>query len=1635
MALTSDLEQRQQDEVDSIASIYGDIFRNLTGKELVWNRKPSPHFQVDLISNEDPDHPELSLTLDIEFTKTYPTSSPIVKIIHAKNILGSKVEQLNLLIHQLLQEYPEQEICYILISEVKDALDECQRNTQKVLSLEEEREQRLKQKQEKLLEYEEAQERELRLEQAKQSAELNAQIQKIQGEYRSVSRDNLEIVEEEMGSDLPANISDYTVFDNDLTGTVESIRLKFSFKAVKTKSQYKGRDLFSSIASQHIVTPHLNASTREKVTSKGIKIEYVLSEVELRGPFWLKEEGKREIQNLEGELDSLTGKIHPNILTLVGYQIKKMSNQGWKIHLLVEHPISSISLDEVLERQSNIDFAVSRAWLIQLLPALETLHNTGHTFKFINPLSVLLCDSDGSNSDTRDPQQVRLVYPSYGYTLMSMVNRNPKPPFQADYSFLTLDMPTEWLAPELQKQSKGYQRKTDVWDLGILFMKIMIGSKTIEELYHGPQEFIQAVNNSEIQDDREYADDVYEMLSKMIQAKLSKRPSILEVNAVKFLRDGPVLQIDIRFKNGRFIVDGKGTYVPYGDIEDDSKNTPTTHDLENETLQKGPIGRYERDFEEIGRLGKGGFGEVVKVRNRMEGTFYAIKKIKHKTHKLDSLLSEVLSLARLNHQYIVRYYGTWVEELQENDNVESDTHHSDLDVSDGDFEDNIIKSSTSFLGTTDNSFQVDFISNSFDPQITFGTLDTDDDDDDVNFEFGSRSDLEEEEEVSTPNNIQTHKRRQSYVKLTSMSMLYIQMEFCENNTLLNLIEQGLPNNSSEYWRLFRQLLEAVSYIHREGFIHRDLKPMNIFIDKANNIKVGDFGLAKNSQFSSVLSTNNQVTSSGDRDLSTVVGTLFYNAKEVATGYYNEKVDMYSLGIIFFEMCYNLGTGMERARKINNLRLVTIEFPKDFPDSKYRLEKKIIRTLLDHEPKKRPGASELLQSGWMPVEHQDQVIKEALKSLADPASPWQQQVRQTLFDQPYSHARDLMFDDPHQRKSKQQIEYTMGDYLLFYNMIEVITAIFKKHGAIEEFNSDLLIPKSPTYSREAVFEVLDRSGGVLHLPYDLLLPFARFLSRNTITVPKLFRHNFVFRQNLRGIGAPEKFSVLSFDIVSNDIINCHMNDAECLKLMDEIICSFQCFNIKGSNCAIFVNHYDILDAVLSFAFGNIGIDDKTKLGIMESLSQLGVDRGPEEIKKYLRDEFKVPQTVTNDLIDTFNFTIDIEKAGNKLQKLLKDSPLMLRVERSIKYLMNVTNLAKNLRITTKIYFNPLCNYNCKYYTGGIMFQSLFKVDKVRTYTRIATGGRYDNLIKDLSNTGLSKRTRNLGVGFSLSSTYLFLLLKNFEKKITVDKNKKWKKGRCDVLVTSLNRDLLGDCGLEVVGDFWNSGVSADIYLASSQEDYLDKADFEGIPWVVIIRQSTTANKKSKKSNANYKSLRIRDMERNKDTDIDVEGAVKYLKEAIDSRRQEETDGESPNEDVAPNDSNEFILGDSPLFSVEINQKPVVVSNEAPRGRKNKTNKWEQENDSIIASANFMKTLANAVVISIDVSDDTLDVIQSTSMSSQDLWIRKMYASGSNITRTFAVNIYNTLMKEKMKGSRWVLLHSGKTNNTVVVDLNR
>lgn len=65
-------------------------------------------------------------------------------------------------------------------------------------------------------------------------------------------------------------------------------------------------------------------------------------------------------------------------------------------------------------------------------------------------------------------------------------------------------------------------------------------------------------------------------------------------------------------------------------------------------------------------------------------------------------------------------------------------------------------------------------------------------------------------------------------------------------SLRTAIDDNLYEDTDRLWRLFREIAEGLSHIHQQGMIHRDLKPVNIFLDSHDQIKIGDFGLATTS---------------------------------------------------------------------------------------------------------------------------------------------------------------------------------------------------------------------------------------------------------------------------------------------------------------------------------------------------------------------------------------------------------------------------------------------------------------------------------------------------------------------------------------------------------------------------------------------------------------------------------------------------------------------------------------------------------------------------------------------------------------------------------------------------------------------
>ncbi len=118
---------------------------------------------------------------------------------------------------------------------------------------------------------------------------------------------------------------------------------------------------------------------------------------------------------------------------------------------------------------------------------------------------------------------------------------------------------------------------------------------------------------------------------------------------------------------------------------------------------------------------------------------------------------------------------------------------------------------------------------------------------------------------------------------------YIAMEYCGEGTLKRRITAGL--DVAIACRYLRHMAEALGELHRVGIMHRDLKPTNVMFRADGSLVLIDFGLAREAQLLS------EITGTGE-----IFGTPYYMSPEQGHGAaVDQRSDIYSLGIIFFEM--------------------------------------------------------------------------------------------------------------------------------------------------------------------------------------------------------------------------------------------------------------------------------------------------------------------------------------------------------------------------------------------------------------------------------------------------------------------------------------------------------------------------------------------------------------------------------------------------------------------------------------------------------------------------------------------------------------------------------------------------------------
>ncbi|CRL07403.1 CLUMA_CG020376, isoform A [Clunio marinus] len=119
------------------------------------------------------------------------------------------------------------------------------------------------------------------------------------------------------------------------------------------------------------------------------------------------------------------------------------------------------------------------------------------------------------------------------------------------------------------------------------------------------------------------------------------------------------------------------------------------------------------------------------------------------------------------------------------------------------------------------------------------------------------------------------------------------LEYVKHGSLRDIIRSFIVNSwkfgQGDLLSLFMDIAMGIRFLHSKSIIHRDLKPENVLVDENHRLKIADFGIAK-SMIDNVATCQ------------TSVGTITYMAPEVYLHQpYDKKVDVWALGIIFYEM--------------------------------------------------------------------------------------------------------------------------------------------------------------------------------------------------------------------------------------------------------------------------------------------------------------------------------------------------------------------------------------------------------------------------------------------------------------------------------------------------------------------------------------------------------------------------------------------------------------------------------------------------------------------------------------------------------------------------------------------------------------
>ncbi|XP_057337358.1 eIF-2-alpha kinase GCN2-like [Microplitis mediator] len=873
--------------------------------------------------------------------------------------------------------------------------------------------------------------------------------------------------------------------------------------------------------------------------------------------------------------------------------------------------------------------------------------------------------------------------------------------------------------------------------------------------------------------------------------------------------------------------------------------------------------RMKNEFKILESLGEGAFGDVWKVRNKLDGRVYAIKRIALDPKSKQSnkkMIREVKLLSRLNHENVVRYYNSWIENV----NVINDKNNSSSPSDSVSFNKSKVKQTKK---NDVESLESRTIDDSEEDSSSSSSSSSDEDSEDeggffhstqksfdysdsIEFKIDSESQIIDSKAESYETSEKITSEENSTMEHTTKFM-YIQMEFCEKSTLRTAIDNNLYEDKDRVWRLFREMVEGIAYIHQQGMIHRDLKPVNIFLDSNDHVKIGDFGLATTNILCSIVQTidnereaeienKNDIILDEPRSMTGQVGTALYVAPElrieVAKARYNQKVDIYSLGIILFEMCYKPPeTKMERVTILQKVRSKEIILPSDMTETEMPHQIHLLRWLLNHDPSQRPTAQELLTSEYLPPPLLEEAeLQEMVQhTLSNSQSKAYKYMIASCFVQEVTPAEDINYDMsvPNRPATSSSLVVNM---LLHEHVKSKVIDVFQRHGGVY-LVTPLLMPKSgQLYDfTETCVKLMTHSGSIVTIPHDLRAPFARYVAWNNILHFRRYAIERVFREKKVHGFHPKELYECAFDIISSTVNL--MAEAELIRIAWEIFNEFS--EMRQFDFTVRLNHTCLFEAI--FMYCGIGPEK-----FQEIYSIFG-DARDGKCQKFPKQSHFRNVGLTDQVIETlstlFNTENNVLKIASILKKLtIRTGDAAILAKNALGEIETVTAHIEALGVKWPIVIAPLLAHNMKQHSG-IIFQITCDLKRRRRLVGqevIATGGRYDKMLRSFERiserSGLtSKEISHHGVGLSISLDKLVCAI---QEMLLEDSNIEinMKKFGINIAVGFINKKNKREHKLaDLFRELWSLGLRVTKLDLYKTEEILEYCRENLIPHVIIL----------------------------------------------------------------------------------------------------------------------------------------------------------------------------------------------------------